>query len=363
MPDPRRSDTLYAMSLRPLVSILLLLPAAAPAQQSQVRLADNGQWVEVSTPQPGTDAATIADARRNIAQGHPSRAVSILNKWIKKNKHTTSAYLPEAYLLRGRAKVAAGHEYKALYDFERVIREYPAAQQFQDAVLEEYRIALAYLDGLNRKLFGLRITPAERVGEEAMVRVAERLPGSRIAEQAIFDLGDYYYFRAVDLEFASLVYGILLDGYPNSRRKKEALARQIYANVARFKGPRYDASGLIEADVLIREFARRYPADARRAGIDDALRARIDESLAAQMLESARWYAKTGDKIAARFVLQRLQRRHAGTVAAAAGRELAQRIGITLDEPARPDSEPADRPEPDQPSRDDPPPRSDLEDR
>ena len=348
------------MSLRPFLSVLLLLPAAAPAQQSQVRLADNGQWVEVSTPEPGTDAATIADARRNIAQGHPSRAVSILNKWIKKNKHTTSAYLPEAYLLRGRAKVAAGHEYKALYDFERVIREYPAAQQFQDAVLEEYRIALAYLDGLNRKLFGLRITPAERVGEEAMVRVAERMPDSQIAEQAIFDLGDYYYFRAVDLEFASLVYGILLDGYPNSRRKKEALARQIYANVARFKGPRYDASGLIEADVLIGEFARRYPADARRAGINDALRARIDESLAAQMLESARWYAKTGDKIAARFVLQRLQRKHAGTVAAAAGRELSRRFGITLDEPA---PEPVDRPEPDQPAGDDPPPKPDSEDR
>ena len=351
------------MSLRPFLSVLLLLPAAAPAQQPQVRLADNGQWVEVSTPEPGTDAATIADARRYIAQDRPNRAISILNKWIRKNKHTTSRHLPEAYLLRGRAKVAAGHEYRALFDLEYLIHQYPGAEQFQDAILEEYRIALAYLDGLNRKLFGLRITPAERVGVETMVLVAERTPGSQIAQQALFDLGDYYYFRAVDLESASVIYGILRDSYPNSRRKKEALSRQIYANVAQFKGPRYDASGLIEADVLIGEFARRYPADARRAGIDDALRARIDDSLAAQMLESARWYAKTGDKVAARFVLQRLERKHAGTVAAAAGRELAHRVSLALDRPAKPAPEPADRPQPDPPAGNDPPPVPDWEDR
>ena len=147
----------------------------------------------------------------------------------------------------------------------------------------------------------------------------------------LLSLSDYYYFRAVDLKSASLVYGYLISEYPNTRFKKEAMARQIYANVARFKGPRYDASSLNEATFLIDRFEAHFPVDARRTGIGDALSARIDESLALQVLESATWYANRGDKVSARFTLQRLMRKHPDTVAAANGQRLAERIGVMLD--------------------------------
>jgi outer membrane protein assembly factor BamD (BamD/ComL family) len=314
-------------------SLLPILLATLPvcAQQTETTLNDKGEWVVTDAPEPGSDAATLAEARVKVAEGHPGRAVAILNKWIKKNKNTTNPHLPEAYLLRGRAKMADGNEFRAMFDFERLIREFPASEQFEDANYEEYKIAIAYLDGLNRKTLGLRISPSESVGEETLVRVAERLPGSTLREQAFLSLSDYYYFRAVDMKSAALIYGYLVEQFPNTRYRKEAMAREIYANVARFKGPRYDASSLIEADILIDRFEANFPADARRTGIGDALSARINDSLALQVLENATWYANRGDKPSARFVLQRLMRKHPNTVAAAKGRELAKRIGIDLD--------------------------------
>ncbi len=315
----------------PLSALVLTASSSACAQQIETTLNDQGEWVETAAPDPGTDAAILADARVKVAEGHPGRAVSILNKWISKNKNTTNAYLPAAYLLRGRAKVAAGNEFKALYDFEQLIREYPAAEEFADANYEEYKVAIAYLDGLNRKTFGLRITPSESVGVEMLIRIVERLPGSTLNEQILLDLSDYYYFRAVDLESASTVNAYLVEQFPNTRFRKEAMARQIYANIARFKGPRYDASSLIEAKFLIDRFEAYFPADARKTGIGDALIARIDESLALQVLQSATWYANRGDKVSARFTLQRLLRKHPDTVAAADGQRLADRIGVNLD--------------------------------
>jgi hypothetical protein len=183
-----------------------------------------------------------------------------------------------------------GDEYKSLYDYEMVIREFPASEEYETAVLREMEIAQRYLDGLRRKLWGLiRVEPARRLGEELMIRVQERLPGSRVSEEAAIRLAEHYY-QSRDLALAKEMFDIFQRNYPDSEYAKDALLGQIYANVAQFKGPEYDASGLIEAELLLDRFVRRYPADALRSGIAEGLGSRIDESRAQQMLSTADWY-------------------------------------------------------------------------
>ncbi len=60
---------------------------------------------------------------------------------------------------------------------------------------------------------------------------------------------------------AAQTYDVFVQLFPQSAERQRAMQRRVYANVARFKGPRYDALGLIEARVLIRDFAQRYPAE------------------------------------------------------------------------------------------------------
>jgi len=300
------------------ILLVVVLAARAHAQQATYELTEDGQWVEVAAPEPGSDEAIMGEARRHIVKGKPKRAKKLLTKWIDANEFTQSPWLPEAYLLRGDAKTAAGNEYKALYDYETVISEYPASSAFPIAVERELEIGIKYVNGMKRKFMGIRFSDSSKAGEELLVRVQERMVGSELAERALIELADFYY-RQRDMDMAAEAYEIFIKLYPESEYTKKAMQRRIYANIARFKGPRYDASGLIEAKYLIEEFALRYPADAERAGLTNALASRLDESSAAQMLEVARWYYKRGDPVSTRFVLRRLQRRYPLTNAAESG--------------------------------------------
>lgn len=314
------------------IAALALL--AGPAIAQEFILDERGDWRVESSPEPGTDEWVLAEAAAALARENPRAARDLLDPWIEANKRTDNPWLPRAYLLRGDARVMQRDEYKALYDYEAIIKQHPGSDVFETAVVREMEIAQNYLDGMRRKLWGLfRVEPARQLGEELMIRVQERLPGSRVSEDAAFRLAEHYY-KTRRLDLAAEMYDIFLRNYPESENAKAALLGQIYSNVAQFKGPAYDASGLIEAQVLLDRFVRRYPADALRSGIAEGLGTRIDESRAEQMLETAGWYLKRGDGPSARFTYRRLLRRHPATNAAQiALREMEARGWIEEHEP------------------------------
>lgn len=283
--------------------------SAAHAQSTELRLDPSGTWEQTDAPVPGTPEAVLAEARRALANDRPGAAKLALDPWIKANERTGSPLLAEAILLRGDAHTALGDEYEALYDYERVIREFPSTESYTVAVERELNIGVKYVNGMKRRFFGFRVLDAEDVGEELLIRVQERLPGSRVAERAGIELADYY-FRARKLELASDAYDLFVQLYPRSQYVPKAMERRIYATIAAYKGPKYDPAPLLDAQVLVRRFAAFYPAQARQAGLDDALVARLDDSAAQELIESARWYLSRNDEVSARYVLKRLLRQH-----------------------------------------------------
>jgi tetratricopeptide (TPR) repeat protein len=323
MPPRLRSRTL------PIAAGLALVVSPAAAQD--FILDESGEFRVESAPTPGSDEWVMAEAARALAADDPDAARALLNPWIEANKRLENEWLPRAYLLRGDALVMDRDEYKALYDYEAVIKQFPGSEEFQTAVQREMEIAQKYLDGMRRKLWGMfRVESARRLGEELMIRAQERVPGSRLSEDAAIRLAEHY-FKTRRLDLASEMYDIFLKTYPNSDYAKTAMLGQIYANVAGFKGPRYDASGLVEAELLLDGFVERYPADALRDGVVEGLATRIDESRGEQMLESARWYLRRGDPVSAEFVLKRLLRRHPATNAAQTALRIMRDEGM-LDE-------------------------------
>jgi len=320
-----------------IVAITLVLASGPAFAQTTTYTLDEGRgWVETANPEPGSAADVIGRARKALAEGRPSRAKDLLDDWIDANEFSKSELLPEAFLRRGDARVALGREDRALYDYERVIKDYPGTEQFVIALERELEIGLRYLNGLRRRLWGtFRIEDATSIGEELLLRVQERLPGSRLAERAAIELADYYY-RERELRLAADAYDIFVMNYPKSEYLQKAMQRRVFANIARFKGPKYDAGGLLEAQILIRDFAMKYPAQAEETGMNDALVARLDESAAAQMIETARWYFVRKDPVSARLVLTRLLRKHPGTIAAGEGATIMQERGWLATPPTIP---------------------------
>ncbi len=323
--------------------LLALPPGAAIAQeagsQPVYELDDSGAWVQTGAPEAGTDAAIMGEARRLIVEGNTSKAIAMLDAWLSEHGRAVSPYIPEALLLRGDARVAADDEYTALVDYEAVTM-YPESPQFVTALEREYEIALRYLNGLRRKFLGMRIEDARPTGEELLVRIQERLPGSRLSEQAAIELADYYY-RQRDMPMASEMYEIFTRNFPESAYRRWAMQRRIYASLARYKGPRHDTTGLIDARYLIEDFRDQYPQDAESAGINDALLTRVDESLAEKMLETARWYLEVDDGPSARLTLRRLVRDHPRSAAAVEALRIIEDRGWQPPTSAAPAGEPA----------------------
>ncbi len=290
--------------------------------QDKYEFTATDEWEMVESADPATPEGQLVAARKALAAGENARAGSLATAWIE--RHPQHPLLPEAYLLRGDSLRARGDYYKALFDYEFITRAFPASETFITAVQRELEIGVRYARGEKRKWLGMRIVDAGEVAEELLIRVQERMPASRLAEEAAIELADYY-FRKRQMRLSVEMYSIFLENHPGSDQVSKARRRLIYSELATFKGPPFDASGLHEARARLREFIALEPAAAERIGAE-ALLTRIDESDAQKLLVTGRWYLTTGDPIAAELSIRRLVTLYPRTVATVEALRLMERI-------------------------------------
>ena len=301
----------------PLVLAVTLLAApAAPAQETYT-LNDGEQWELTGTPEPGSPEAQLANARRALADGQHARAVDLASAWLEHNKR--HALVAEAHMVRGDALLAQREYYESLFDYEMVCRMYHGGTAFHDALARELEVATLFANGTRRKLWGMRIANAEGEAEELLIRVQERLPGSALAETAGMELADFF-FRQRRMELATDAYMLFLENYPRSVQTPKAQRKLIYARLATFRGPPFDATGLDDARAELSQLKRADPAAAQRIGAE-ALVTRIDESEAQKLLGIAQWYITVDDPIAAEYTARSLITRYPRTAACIAALE------------------------------------------
>ncbi len=313
---------------------LVAIGAPAAIGQTEYSLDDSEGWVEVARPEPGTPAAVIAEARTALVEGNPGRGYALIDRWIRETDPRTDkpriktergiefaggdpVWLPQAYLLRGDCLLAMDQEWHALSDYEINIAErFPESEVFPIALERQFEISRLYLNGLKRRLFGFRFESAVDDAIEALLRIQERMPRSELAERAAIEVMDYYY-RTGQLELATTMSDIYLTNYPRGQRRVEALTLSIKANLALYRGPTYDGSSLLDANVQIRRLMNLYPIVAEQQGLGETQLSAIEQASADQLFDTARWYLQRGDKPSAKYTLQRLVRKHPRSEAAA----------------------------------------------
>ncbi|MEX0774960.1 MAG: outer membrane protein assembly factor BamD [Phycisphaeraceae bacterium] len=303
--------------------MVVALAVGGALGQETYQLGEGQEWRKTQAPEPGSPEAEIQTIRKAVAEERYEHAKELANRWIE--QHPNHPMLVEAYLLRGDARVGEGIYYKALFDYELVLRQYPASEQFTTALEREFEIARLYSLGKKRKFLGMPILSAYTESEELLIRIQERAPGSEIGERASLFLGDHYARRG-QMERAAIAYEMFLRNYPDSLHREPAMLRLIQSNLAIFKGPRFDATGLLEAAERIKLYRREFPAAAEKLGAE-ALLTRIDESLARKQYLSGQWYEARGERVSAAVVYQRVVQDHAQTAAAQAAIERLKALG------------------------------------
>lgn len=304
-------------------AVILLGVAGLPAfGQDQYILSAQDRWENTKETDPFTPQGHLAVARRTLAEGDFERAEHLASIWIEHNN--TDPHLPDAYLIRADALKGQESYYEALFDYEFVARGFPGSEAFVTALQREFEIAKIFARGKKRKLWGMRILGATEEAEELLIRVQERLPGSRLAEQAAMELADFYY-SSRQMALAVDMYSIFIENYPDSRWLTKARIRLIGAHLATFKGPEFDISGLREARAKLAELQAIEPATAREIGAEGIIN-RIDESNASKLLHNAKWYWQTNDPIAAEMTIRRLIKKYPRSQSAIKGIKLMREI-------------------------------------
>ncbi len=280
--------------------------------QETLKLSADDRWMPPADSDPESPASQLRQAQLALARGDASRAYNLATGWL--DRYPADPLRAHALLLKGDSLLAQHDEYKALYDYEELVRLYPGSDVFVTALQREFQIATAYANGLRRKFFGtFRWLNTDEDAQELLIRIQERLPGSELAEQAGMELADFY-FRKRDLQLAADAYDLFVQNYPKSRQVEKARLRLIYSLCAAYKGPLYDARGLFEASARLRELQALDPITAQRVGAD-ALLIRIYESEASKLLSEAGWYEHMDDPISCEFYIRRLVSKYPKSVA------------------------------------------------
>ncbi len=174
------------------------------------------EWLKqppADSPGGRTADPDLKRARWLIENESTGAAKDLLTRWI--DSHAGHPDLALAYRLRADATTLDGEPYIALYDYERITKEYAASPQFALVVEREVEIGtrLVKIDGMRRER-AEEYDPRDAAAE-LLIRAQERLPGSKTAERAAVALGDWY-FDNREFDLALTQYNILVRYFPES---------------------------------------------------------------------------------------------------------------------------------------------------
>ena len=184
-------------------------------------------------------------------------------------------------------------------------------------------------------------------------RIAERAPGSALAERALLRIADYHY-KEQDYKEAVQAYDQYLKVFSRSEKASYAMLQAARASLAGYRGPEYDDTPLLEARQRYQMFSQRFPLQADRADVPRILE-QIRLSLARKAWTTAEFYERVGRKDAARFYYRLVVAQYPQTEweakSAAALRRLGEPTAIPVEAPApgkaeegRPSGPPASMP-------------------
>jgi outer membrane protein assembly factor BamD (BamD/ComL family) len=334
MQIPRSADSTFRVAVYLLLTVLV---SSAAAQQEQFREREvldpaSDEWVEQPLEDQGEPADDLDQARGYLATGKYGKAYRLLTRWTQANPDHDRYY--EGMYLLGEAQFERNHFYQA-YEAYEVVAEARAGELFYQALRREMDVARAFLSGEKRIVWKVLYLPAYDDGIEILDRIWERVPGTRLGEQALKLKADYF-FAVGDVDLAQDEYVNLTREYPNGRYVQLAMLRGAEAAAAAFPGIKFDDRALLNAQVRYEQLGATFPAYAEHERVGDRLEG-IRQQRAEKDLDVARWYERTKQAGAAEYYYRLVLHDWPDTLAAGEARRALRDMGVVL---AEEDSQP-----------------------
>ncbi|MDB5290654.1 MAG: hypothetical protein JWL69_1895 [Phycisphaerales bacterium] len=294
-----------AFFLIAMLGCLVVVPYAG-AQPKTWEYGGAGQWKEAQKSPDSRPAAvsnpTLDRAEQLLDARRSEQAHDILLDWVKNNPVAPDR--DRGLLLMAKAYYANGDRMWCFYQCDELLDNYPDSKLYFPALELQFRVADAFLNGYKKRFLGLPIIDMGDTAIEMLFRIQERSPGSPLAERALLRSADYYY-HTIQYDLAADAYGAFVRIYPRSPEVPMARLRQAFANNAQFRGPKYDATPLLDARAQFQDVQVRYPELAEKANVRQLIED-IDAQLAAKAYYDADYYRRTFQYKAAVFLYRQV---------------------------------------------------------
>jgi outer membrane assembly lipoprotein YfiO len=213
--------------------------------------------------------------------------------------------------LAAQALYQYGDRVKAFFYLDELMDEHPDSKYYPAALEMQYKIANAFLNGYKRRFCGIPMFTAYDEAIEMLYRIQQRSPGSQLAEKCLLRTANWYYADR-QYDFAADTYAAYLRTYPRSPLTPQIKLRYAFSQYAQFRGPKFDATPVIDAREQLREVIGNYPQLAREENLADLVD-QLDRNLARKLYDTADFYRRTNEPRGAVYTYRYLARAYPQT--------------------------------------------------
>ena len=263
-----------------------------------------GRWIAVDqrAEQPRIDQE-LSRVEDLITAGRYSDASKRAVAWLLANK--TSPMRDRGLFLNAEALYRYGDRVRSFYYLDELMDTYPESRLYYSALEKQYQIADEFLPSdthrpYKSRFLGMPVVGREDEAIEMMYRIQQRSPGSPLAEKSLLRTADYYYADG-QYDLAGDAYAAYVRAYPRSPLLPRVRLRGAYANLAQFRGPKFDATPAIDARAQLTEVRALYPDLAAQENIQ-GLMDRVDREFARKLLLTGDFYKRTNQPAGAVYL-------------------------------------------------------------
>ncbi|MEI6349964.1 MAG: outer membrane protein assembly factor BamD [Verrucomicrobiota bacterium] len=280
---------------KPLLLLSLVLALAAPAvpTASASLIYRAGEGWSAEDEDAGT-AEKSASEQLHKAQafetgGDAKKAVGAYRTLIR--KWPTSGVASECQFKIAQL-LEEGHELDRAFDaYGKYISTYPQGAQFDKAVESQYKIAVAFLNGEKRTVFGVKTFSSMERAQKMFEEIVKNAPFSKWAALSQFNIGQAQEKQGDDTA-ALAAYQIVVDKYNGEDVAADALYQTGYIYLKLTKKGSNDQGSRTKAREAFEDYLMRYPQSEKAAQVKENL-ATLSGTDVKQTLGVAQFYERT----------------------------------------------------------------------
>jgi len=283
--------------MRKLARITILCTAACLLADQQITaeiVYKKGEgW---STQAPGSDDATESTASAQFKKAQDVESSGDIKKALAdydalQRKFPFAMSGPKAQLKIGQLNERLGDYERAFDAYGKYISKYPQGSDFDEAIQAQFNIAVRFLNGERRKVFGVKTFGSQEKAREMFGTILSEAPYSKLAPMAQFNTG-LAYEKAGKPADAITAYKTVTEKYPSDPLAADAQYQIGYVYFMQRREGNYDPHVAEKAREGFEDFIANYPNSEKIPQAQDNLKL-LENKVTGNTLDIAKFYDKT----------------------------------------------------------------------